>query len=386
MPHICGLIAEYNPFHNGHLYHLREAKRLTGADYTVAVMSGDFTQRGLPAVVDKYRRARMALEAGVDLVLELPVYYATGSAEVFAAGAVSLLESLGCVTDLVYGCESGDAAPLRALAKIFASEPGEYSVFLKNELKTGKNYPAAREAALRKYLLLHPESFPEEAFSDAAGLLSFPNNILGIEYEKALISLGSSIKSLGIPRNDSGHYASGEMLRKALAAGDRSALSDQLPESSLPLLDYTADFSDFLPLIRYRLLSLSEEELCGYADVTAELAARLKKNISDPLSAVSKNYTRARLTRALIHILLDIKKAPDTSYIRVLGFRRGSDILRLIKDSRLDGGPVCVTKLSDAPDEFWSEDSFAASVYNQIISEKYGLTLPDEYRAGVVMV
>ncbi len=194
---VTGIIAEYNPFHQGHAYHLARARELTGADRLLVVMGGNFMQRGEPAIVDKYARAEMALKNGADLVLELPAAAATGSAEYFAEGAVELLDVSGVVDALCFGSELGKLAPLEKAAALLLEEPEEYRQLLREELKRGKNFPEARETALSAF-------FPERE------LLSAPNNILAIEYLKALKRRKSSIEAVTIPRlgnyhgNDSG--------------------------------------------------------------------------------------------------------------------------------------------------------------------------------------
>ena len=149
---IVGLITEYNPFHNGHLYHIEKAKEITGADFVIVVMSGDYVQRGAPAIMPKHLRAEIALEAGVDLLFELPVCYAVGSAEYFAKGAVSLFERLGCIDSICFGSECGDYGLLARIAHILADEPEGYRLALKNALKKGMSFPLARQTALKEYL------------------------------------------------------------------------------------------------------------------------------------------------------------------------------------------------------------------------------------------
>ena len=172
---VTGLITEYNPFHSGHQYHMDEARRLTGADAILVVMSGDFVQRGLPAITDKYSRTRMALTAGADAVIELPLAAATGSAEYFASGAVQTLNACGCVTDLVYGCECDPPELLTQIARLLSEEPDSFRATLLENLRSGLSYPAARSLAIQKIL------------PDFGRILDLPNNILGIEYQKALI-------------------------------------------------------------------------------------------------------------------------------------------------------------------------------------------------------
>ena len=176
---IVGLITEYNPFHNGHLYHIKESLRVTGADAAVVVMSGDYVQRGTPAIMPKRIRAEMALMCGAGAVFELPVCYATGSAELFALGSVSLLESLGIVDSICFGSECNDLPILEQLAELLLEEPEAYQILLKDYLKQGMSFPRARQEAILSYT-------EDPRFAE---ILRNPNNILGIEYLKAIKNL-----------------------------------------------------------------------------------------------------------------------------------------------------------------------------------------------------
>ena len=196
MSKVLGIIAEYNPFHNGHLYHLNESKKVTGAKYTVAVMSGNFTQRGSTSFIDKWTRAKSAIECGVDLVVELPLLYATSSAENFADGAIKILNSMQVVDYVSFGAETADISILNNIADILYNEPKEYKNLLEQELKKGISFPKARENALLLYL---------NDSRKYANILSSPNNILGIEYIKALKKQKSIIQPIAISRHDSGH-------------------------------------------------------------------------------------------------------------------------------------------------------------------------------------
>lgn len=195
---ITGIIAEYNPFHNGHRYQIQKARQITGADYVIVVMSGNFTQRGTPALIDKYSRAKMALMGGADLVLELPVCFATGSAEYFASGAIALLNQLGCVDSICFGSECGDIVPLKNLAQALVHETDDYKKILKSKLKSGSTYPVARNAALAETL---------DGFIPYDMILGFPNNILGIEYIKALIRQNSPIEPFTNKRIGSDYHS-----------------------------------------------------------------------------------------------------------------------------------------------------------------------------------
>jgi len=388
---IVGLITEYNPFHNGHVYHLAEAKRRTDADLSVAVMSGDFVQRGYPAITDKYTRTRMALEAGVDLVLELPVRFATGSAPRFAEGAVTILNALGCVTDLVYGCEAGDAAPLREIAYLLLEESAEFSAAIQEALRKGCSYPAAREAALK---ILRP---------DLAPLSETPNNILGIEYEKELLRQHSPIRSLGLLRKGSGYRETGSAIRASLyaagmggcaaapggaeaeasAAGAPPSPEDLLPESTRRLLSYCVAPEAFQSLIRYRIRMLSDEALLRYEDMTPELISRIRRFGPDPELVKCKNYTETRIRRSLLHVLLGIQNdTPAPAFIRILGFRKGTPVLKACSGASL---PL-VTKLADAPDRSWETDARASDIFDQIVLEQYGTKNPGEYLAGPIIL
>ena len=376
---VTGLIVEYNPFHNGHQYHMDSARRQTGADGIVAVMSGDYVQRGLPAMVDKYRRTRMALEGGADVVIELPVAYATGSAECFAAGAVTILKNLGCVTDLVYGCECADANRIAELAKLLAEEPEEYREFLQEGLRQGLSFPAARSRAVGKIV-------PE-----AEEILSLPNNILAVEYQKALIRLGSAIQPHGLIRKGDGYHKSASRIRQAMASGDMESLHGYMPEFSEKLLDYHMTCDDFSAILNYRLTFLSEEELAEYGDVTPELASRIYKNRGSHLTfsemadtVKSRNYTLTRVQRALLHIVLGIKKEEVTlPFVRVLGFRRGTEVLNQIKHH---SSIPMLTKMAADTTDAWAADRIASDIYNQMVWEKYRINILDEYHAGPVIL
>lgn len=192
---VLGIVAEYNPFHNGHLYHLLKSKEFTKDTYTIAVISGNFTQRGEPSLVDKWTKAEMAIDNGVDLVLELPTLYSVSSAENFADGAIKILNSLKIVDHISFGTECKELNKLNLIANVLHQEPKEFKNILFEELAKGNSYPEARETALISYL--NDPSYSE--------ILSEPNNILGIEYLKALKKHHSKIIPVAVPRKNSGH-------------------------------------------------------------------------------------------------------------------------------------------------------------------------------------
>ncbi len=403
-----GIIAEYNPFHKGHAYQLQKAKEITGADFAVIVMSGNFVQRGYPAIVDKYTRTEMALRSGADLVLELPVSYATGSAESFAQGAVSLLESLGCVDFLCFGSECGEIDALLSYARLFEEEPEGYRQLLKDFLKQGLSFPAARSHAAEEYF-------------NASTLLEQPNNILGIEYCRALLRRKSKIQPVTVTRMSSGYHdlalncelASASAIRTALyQQGLTSEIKAQLPESSCELLAQVLEssgfltFDDFSCILAHKLLSLSRETLAEYQDITEDLAARLFNHryqfttasaFSDLIK--TKQLTHTRITRALCHLLLNLKQIDlDTLraqnfpvYARVLGFRKtAGELLSAIKAN--SDFPL-LTKLADAPSllteeqlVLFEQDLFAAHVYETAKVQKFGTAFGNEYTRSPIIL
>ena len=229
----AGIIAEYNPFHKGHEYQIRYTKERLKADYVIVAMSGDYVQRGTPALISKHARAEMALRCGADLVLEMPVSISTASAEAFAMGGVSLLDSLDIVDILCFGSESGEISALKELAEILVEEPEEYKKLLKSFLSEGLTFPAARSQALTEYFK-NPRNFSGDDFdgvltpllNEVTQILNTPNNILGIEYCKAILRQGAAMQLLPLPRLGAAHgtaqtgqFRDGEELKNYWFAG-----------------------------------------------------------------------------------------------------------------------------------------------------------------------
>ena len=322
----AGIICEYNPFHNGHKYQIDQTRK-AGATHIVCVMSGNFTQRGDAAVFDKYLRAKTALENGADLVLELPTKYSLSAAEGFAAGAVGIIQALGCVDMLSFGSESGDIAALKE-----ASAASEYAVHTEEFsrlMKSGKSYPAALAAAVKAYYT-----------DDVYETLCSPNNTLAVEYLSALDNLGSRIEPFTVARQGAAHdseeqaggFASASLIRKMIAAGeDYSALA--------PVIDApTADIKRLERAILAKLRVMRPEELEKAYDGANGLAERLykavrKANTLEELYFLTKTkrYTLARIRRAVLCSFLDLNKEQlhiPNAYIRVLGMNgRGREIL-----------------------------------------------------------
>ena len=341
MSNILGIICEYNPFHNGHLYHLNESKKLTNSDYSVAIISGNFTQRGEPSIVSKWVKTEMALKCGVDLVLELPTIYSISSAENFAYGAIKILDSLNIVDYIAFGSECGDISILDDIVQVLVEEPKAYRTLLSHELSTGVSFPKAREKALMMYL---------GNMRRFANVLSSPNNILGIEYLKALKKQNSIIQPVTIKRQESDHnnnmftsssrFASGSAIRSACLSTNIDNLQKYMPEDSFYLLEeclkkgiYVKDLSCFDKEILYTLRKMSTSEIANLPDVSEGLEYAIKNAANSCNSVVelltlidTKRYTKTRLQRIFLYAILGITKddmqlsKKITPYIRVLGF------------------------------------------------------------------
>ena len=410
---ITSIISEYNPFHEGHKYHMENAKKITNSDYTIVIMSGDFTQRGTPAIIDKYARAGQALLGGADLVLELPVCFATASAEGFAFGAVSILEKLGVVDSLVFGSESGDIDCIKKVADFLVNESSEYKECLQFFLKQGLSFPKARANVLC-------EVFPDldESF------LSSSNNILGIEYCRALKYFDSSIAPMTIIRKDNlynddelaeeGKLSSATAIRKVLLYSSTllDTVGAYMPENSLNILIDNWGISapvcndDFSLLLKYKLLLGTRETLVQYLDVTSDLADRIYNNLNlyknfdsfcDLLKTKELTYTR--ISRSMLHVLLDIKKSDYEDirttgygqYVRILGFRKeASQLLHEIKEH---SSIPLISKLSDSVKELdgialsmLEKDIQAAHVYESVVADKFGRDFRNEFRRQLVIV
>ena len=352
MSNVLGIVAEYNPFHNGHLHHLIESKNLTNSDYTIAVMSGNFTQRGEVSIIDKWSRAQMAIENGVDLVIELPTIYAISSAENFASGAIKLLDSLGIVDFVSFGSECNNISILSEVTDVLTNEPPEYKTLLTHELSRGVSFPKARERALMMYL---------NNIRKYANILSSPNNILGIEYLKALDKQNSKIQPITIKREGSAYnddsiplnskFASATSIRNLCQSHDISILQKFMPESSFSILKdclenghLVRNVAEFDKLIIFTLRKMSTDEIADLPDVSEGLEFAIKSAVNqcnttaELLSIINtKRYTQTRLKRILLYALLGItKKDMQISksikpYIRILGFNdKGRELISQI--------------------------------------------------------
>lgn len=409
-----GLITEYNPFHNGHAYHIEKAKMLTGADRVIVVMSGDFVQRGAPAVMPKHLRAESALLSGASLIIELPVCFATGSAEYFAQGSISLLNRLGCIDSICFGSECGDLHLLKEIAQILADEPIEYQTALKQALKEGASFPAARQEALNIY---------SDKYSE---ILASPNNILGIEYLKALAKIHSKMEPFTIKRIGAGYHdmdIDGQFSSATAIRSDIYQLADvnssseslplthiqtQVPSSCHELMKknyqtrYPVKADDFSLLLKAKLLSETVGSLSHYLDMSPELANRILRLRNDYLSfeqfcdlLKTKELTRSRISRSFIHVLLGITndwltamKAP-APYARILGFRRDhADLLGILKrtsDIPLITSPARAV-LADTAYQMLELDIYASDLYESVITDLYGTPFHNELTKQIIKI
>lgn len=385
-----GIIAEYNPLHNGHIYHMEEARRQTGADFVVVAMSGNFVQRGEPACADKFTRAEWALRAGVDLVLEIPQCLAVASAERYAEGAVKLLAATGVVTDLAFGVETEDLDALWRVADILDREPPAFKTNLAYHLRQGKSYPRAQFDALSDL------NIPR---GDVA-LLTQPNNILAVEYIKALRRYAPHIRAVPILRqgnayNDTaltGPLSSATAIRQALREGNDEVL-ESMPLFVSGAMKFDSQFpvvlENFGQMILYRLRSMSQEELAALPDVgegfeqTLARAVRETSDLESFLAAIkSKRYTMARCKRiavsALLHMQSDMADAllsdRENLYLRVLGFLTGSRGL-LAAMASAGSAPVIlrnsdVLECTQIARESMAIDAFATDLFGYVLGRE----------------
>lgn len=347
---VLGIIAEYNPFHNGHMYHLQKAKEQSGAQYCICVMSGNFVQRGNTSIVNKWKKAEMALLNGVDLVIELPTIYSVASAEGFSLGAIKLLNNLKIVDAISFGTETSDFAALNNISSIVNEEPMKYKSILNSELKKGLSFPKARENALMLYL-------NDNKMYD--NILNTPNNILAIEYLKALKKIKSTIQPIPIKRekvyyNDNvivDEFASATAIRKLLKNEEFSEIRKVVPKSTYQILkketelgNVVLDLSRYEKEIIYNLRRMTVSEIAELPDVNEGLehslknAANYSNDITNLINIVkTKRYTVTRIQRILICALLGITKRDvgmakkAEPYIRVLGFNeKGKELISRI--------------------------------------------------------
>lgn len=372
-----GVVVEYNPFHNGHIYHVEQAKKVTGADAVVAVMSGNFLQRGEPAIVDKWARAEMALHGGVDLVLELPSRYAVSAAERFAHGAVRVLEATGVVDALCFGSEHGAIEPFTAIADQLTRESGAFQAALHRMLDAGMRYPSAFAKAILECGMVVDGYDPSK-----------PNNTLGLFYTLAIARQGARMRPSTIARTGSGYadvvpthasIASATALRQLLADGGPNAIADYAPATTVAILEREMElgrglitWETFTRPLFHQLTTLSSSQLASIADVREGLENRLKKaalqseslNFDALLGQIAtKRYTNTHLQRVLTNVLLNRESRVEEppAYIRVLGYtERGQQLLKTMRKSAT--APV-LTRVNQEQFASLEDDFSAATVY-----------------------
>lgn len=390
---VVGIVSEYNPFHNGHLYQLDTIKKSLRPDAIITVMSGNFVQRGEPAVFDKWARTEMALAQGIDLVIELPVCFSTATAEIFAESAIRLLQSCKIVNILSFGVEDCDTKKLVQIGETLSAEPKLFKQFINEYLKSGLSFPTAREKALIKYVLAENVNIDIDSVSV---LLKKPNYILAIEYIKAINKLGADFSIFPVARKGSdynnrslaGKYSSASAIREALSketAFSTSEIAESLPVSTVEIIEreiksgrFPVFLRDFEDIIFYNLRRMAAKELKNYFDVEEGLENRIKKaakvcgNLKQLILQIrSKRYPLTRIQRILIHSMLDIpqnmvsKRSPE--YLRILGFTSKGALL--LKDIKAKAAlPVIIRaseykKLNPLARAMFEKDMLATDIY-----------------------
>lgn len=399
-----GIVVEYNPFHNGHAYHLEQAKKVAQADIAIAVMSGTFLQRGEPAMVDKWTRTKMALASGVDIVIELPYVYSTAPATDFAKGAISLLSAIRCDA-FAFGSEDGSIHPFMNTYQLITEHRTEYEALIKESVKTGVSYPKSLHYAYEQLTQKFPATYID---------LAQPNNILGFHYIEAAKTLGSSIQPLTIPRIAAGYHdamqegasiASATGIRKALATtGNLQSVENVLPQASLHYLqDWYGHYKNFAsweafwPFLQFTLIRHTASELTRYAEVTEGIehallkAAKTSYTFSSFMEKIkSKRYTWTRLQRMLTHIYTGFTKeqlqsfhAPST--IRLLGMSApGQAYLGMHKK---DFTLPLISRVASTNDAMLAVDIHAAEIYNFSIEQRaQQFTLPKDFQTPPIRV
>ena len=412
---VCAVVCELNPFHNGHEYLFREARRLTGADFLIAIMSGDFVQRGLPAICDKYARTSMALNGGADLVTELPVAFATASADYFAQGAVSMITSMGIVDSIVFGSECGDLDMLYSLAGLHAqTDPGLHILSQGNDSERTKKYRITQ-------LLKEGMSYAK-AYATVTGNEFASNDMLAVRYIKSLDSLKSTIEPVCVRRIGGNYHDTGAdsfsaaSVRKKIMTREGIAhlipkytyrTLEKITSSAFPLAPN--DFSVQLYTVISRIIEESGETegvLSQFMDVSANIEGRIRANIGkyrnyeDFISLIhSKEYTKSRVMRALLHILLDIRKEDypydledcSVPYIRILGFRRSSSaLMSALKENCvvpvISKAKDSASILDDEALHMFEQDVSAANMYDRACTFKFGKTPEHDFEREIVIL
>ena len=400
----CGIVAEYNPLHTGHVYQMNKARQISQADCIIVVMSGNFVQRGEPAVIDKYARTRAALKAGADIVIELPVYYALSSAENFARGAVLTLNEMKAAS-ICFGAETDNADRLAKISHAIISESPEYKAILNKALAKGLSYPAARQTALLEYL-------PE-----CKDIISGSNNILAIEYIKTILGNNLNMTYYPVLREGAGYnddtdnaeFASAFGIRKMLMSDEHDRLKTYLTPVMYEEISNSKNCplfpDDFSNIFNHKMLFLKQqcninhtdfaEKLAEYEDITAELANRFaaaftgRDNIAEfAMKVKSKNIVYSRICRCIMHIILEIRKSMsdfynNIPYIRLLGFNKTGQLYLGSIKKELD--VPFITKAADYKNELIF-DLACSDIYTQAVYEKYGYVMKNELQQNIIRI
>ncbi len=413
----AAIIAEYNPFHNGHLYHIEQTRKLTNADYVVILMSGNFVQRGEPAIIDRYLRAEAAIKSGADAVFELPITVSTGSAETFANGSVSLAEKLGIVDYLSFGAETEDISELLKCSRMLSEKNHNAGIAL--YMSEGLTYPEARDAYLR-----------ENGYEKEADLLRTSNNILGIAYLNRIHTKGYKLTPIAVNRasvlhdgalelSADSHIASAKAIRGELRNNSGTLVEKYIPDATKASLKSAVSYiknDDFSEVLFYRLgeIILKNDKktaislLSEYSDISKDMAGRIYKlfgkaaSYSEFAAALwSKNYTYSRIDRVLYHILAGITKRLINDneqfdlcpYIRPLAIKRSSiELLNEIGKFAKKNNFHLITRLGDIKDiknktviETFNSTRFMTALYSQISYTGYGVRTYDEDREHFIL-
>lgn len=380
-----GIITEYNPFHNGHLYHLFKAKKMTEADYVIAIMSGNFLQRGEPAIINKWSRTKMALYAGVDLIIELPFVFSTQDANGFSFGAVKLLDSLQMVDYLCFGCETDNLDTLYSISNFLHIEPQKYKDLIIYNSKKGFEFPKTRSQALCEYhRKFGIDGLEKISPLDLRKLLKYPNNILALEYIKHLLNLKSKIQPVAIKRigagyhqkNITGNISSATSIRNEILNNLRSPRTDlfmlndkiksTIPSSVFPVLERELreergpiTLDSYRQFILATLRKMPLEDISRIQGVTEGLENRIKEaslksyTVDQLINSIkTRRYTRTKIQRIILHLMMNLSKKDvkifnrcGPLYARILGFsKKGKTLLRTIKKN---SSTPLVSKLSN---------------------------------------
>ena len=402
---IIGIAAEYNPLHEGHKYHLTQTREALGADYIIVALSGDFCQRGTPAFLDKMTRAKMALLAGADMVVEIPTVYATSSAEGYALGSVGTFDAMGCIDNMCFGMESKYTEELEICASKIRNAKDNAKDTMNSYFKSGKSYAGALSEILGDEEILTP------------------NNILGIEYINAILQIGSNIKPFGITRlgdysseslvpSDSVNYSSASAIRKSIEDDGFDCCINEIPEETRDLLMESYGklgplfVNDFSEELKHQLIINSVDGYEDFLGIDRSLSDRIRNLLPQYESyeqfielTKTRNLTYSPVARAFLHILLNIRKnsyiVPSSKsplpYVHVLGFRKDSDAL--LKELKASSRSKILytaedSKSLDVPEEInlLNTDLISSQIYNAKLQKKYGVTVKPDFATPVLKI